>query len=201
LVLSIGLGKWGYLPPHYPQFIKAVEALALVRVGGTFKHNGESFRNHVFIRKADQYAPISSFSALSALRVPKTVLSQRPDSVVLNRDEIAKKTNQLATFHAGKTPLYFKRTPKVNQAIATFELYRKPELALDLALDKVQNKQTLKRAGQLVRLVNKEFKNQGLLSETTVATVEAFIMHMSKFDAVGITVDKNSVRGVMYFAS
>lgn len=201
LVLNIGLGKWGYLPAHYPQFIKAVEALALVRVGGTFKHNGESFRNHVFIRKADHYAPISSFSALSALRVPKTALEQKPDLVALNRDEIAKKTNQLATFHAAKTPLYFKRTPKVNLAISTFEPYRKPEMAFDLALDKVQTKQTLKRAGQLVRLINKDYKNQGSITETTVAAVEAFILHMGKFDSVGIAVDKNSVRGVLYFAS
>lgn len=201
LVKNIGMGKWGYLPAHYPQFIKAAQALALVRVGGTFNHNGESFRNHVFIRKAEHFSPISSFSALSALRVSKNASDTRTDKISIDRDEVIRKANQLAKHHAAKPPLYFKRTPKVNEAIGIFAKYKQPGMDLDLALDKVQTKQTLKRAGQIVRLINKENKAESMLSEATIATVEAFINHMSKFDAVGITLDKNSIQGVLYFAS
>lgn len=202
LVRSIGEGKWGYLPPHFPQFLKGgVEALALVRVGGTFNHNGETFRNHVFIRKGEHFAPVTSFNALSALRVPKTAKETKPDKIALDRDVIIRKSNQLAKHHAAKVPLYFKRTPKVNEAIGIYSAYKKPGLDLDLALDKVQTKQTLKRAGQIVRLINKEQKTSSALSETTLLNVESFIQHMNKFDSVGVTLDANSVRGVLYFAS
>ena len=200
LVKSIGMGKWGYLPQEFPHHIGAAAALSLVRVSGTFNHNGESFRNHVFVAKKDKYEPVSSFSALSALKVPKTEINRKPDNIGLDRDEIAKKSAQLAKFFSNKKTLYFKRTPKVNEAIGIFAAYQGEGMALDQALDKVQTKQTLKRAGQIVRLINKEQKSKGSLSSEVVETIEAFIKHMATFEAIGITLEKDSIQGVLYFA-
>lgn len=200
LVKSIGMGKWGYLPQEFPHHIGAAAALSLVRVSGTFNHNGESFRNHVFVAKKEKYEPVSSFSALSALKVPKTEINRKPDNIGLDRDEIAKKSAQLAKFFSNKKTLYFKRTPKVNEAIGIFAAYQGEGMALDQALDKVQTKQTLKRAGQIVRLINKEQKSKGSLSSEVVETIEAFIKHMATFEAIGITLEKDSIQGVLYFA-
>jgi ERCC4-related helicase len=200
LVKSIGIGKWGYLPQQFPQFIGSASALALVRVSGTYNHNEESFRNHVFVAKKEKFEPVSNFSALSALRVSKAETARIHDTIGLDRDEIAKKSFQLAKFFTNKKTLYFKRTPKVNEAIGIFAGYQAPDLALDQAFDKVQTKQTLKRAGQIVRLINKEQKSKGSLSADVVQSVEGFIKHMATFEAIGITLDKDSIQGVLYFA-
>ena len=200
LVKNIGLGKWGYLPQHFPQYIGSAAALALVRVSGSYNHNGESFRNHVFVAKKEKFEPVSSFSALSALRVSKAEVSKRLDTIGLNRDDIATKSSQLAKFFSKKKAQYYKQTTKVKEAIETFFPYQSSDLGLAQALDKVQTKQTLKRAGQIVRLINKEQKSQGSLGSDVVETVEGFIAHMAKFEEIGVTLDKDSIQGVLYFA-
>lgn len=200
LVLNIGLGKWGYLPSGYSEHIQAASALALVKIAGTFKHNSESFTNHMFVRKIEQYAPVENFAALSAIRAPKTETSRRPDAIALDRSEIRKKVLQLAKLQGAKQPLYFKRTPKVNEAIGTFSKYAIAGMDLDIALDKVQTKQTLKRAKQIVKLVNRDQKVSGSLSQDAINTVMAFVQHMKKFDSVGIDLSSTTTEGVLYFA-
>jgi ERCC4-related helicase len=201
LVSNISAGKWGYLPSGFSQHIQAASALALVKIEGKFKHNSESFTSHLFVRKIDQYAPVENFLALSAIRVPKTDTVRRPDTIALERNEIRKKVVQLAKLQATKQPLYFKRTPKVNEAIGTFSKYRVEGIDLDLALDKVQTKQTLKRAKQIVKLINRDQKVSGSLSQEVISTVVAFVQQMRKFENVGIDLSSTSTEGVIYFAS
>ena len=199
LVSKIGLGKWGYLPHGFTQYIQDVVALALVRVEGKFKHNGEHFISHLFIRKIDQFAPVENYAALSALRVDKSQLERRSDTISLDRGEIKRKVVQLAKINSTRQPTYFKRTPKVNDAIAIFSKYKTTGLDFDLALDKVQTKQTLKRAKYLVKLINKEQAAQGGLSQPTLRLVESFIHQMNKFETVGVI--PGEIEGVLYFAS
>lgn len=201
LVKSIGTGKWGYLPQHFPQHIGPVAALSLVRVAGTYNHNAEKFKSHVFVARKEKSEPVSNFDALSALRVTKTELERRVDHIGLDRELIAKKAFQLAQIFAKRTPIYYKRTLKVNEAIGIFSQYQSPDMLLDLAIDKVQTKQTLKRAGQIVRLINKEQKANNALNPDVVATVNSFITHMAKFEKVGVTLDKDSIQGVLHFAN
>jgi ERCC4-related helicase len=198
LVAKIGIGKWGYLPTASSQYIQDVVALALVRVEGKFKHNGEGFRSHIFVRKIEQFAPVENYAALSALRVDKTQAERRPDTISLDREEIRKKVIQLAKINSTKQPTYFKRTPKVKDAISIFSNYKNPGMDFDLALDKVQTKQTLKRAKYLVKLINKEYASHGGLTEPTIKLVEAFISQMSKFEKVGVI--PGEIEGLLYFA-
>jgi hypothetical protein len=198
-VSQIGSGKWGYLPSGYEQYIQDVVALALVRVEGKFKHNGENFRSHLFVRKIDQYAPVESYAALSALRVDKSKTERRADMISLDRDEIRRKVVQLAKINSTRQPSYYKRTPKVNEAIAIFANYKAVGMDFDLALDKVQTKQTLKRAKYLVKLINKEHANQGTLSQPTIKVVESFINQMNKLETVGVI--PGEIEGVLYFAN
>jgi hypothetical protein len=172
----------------------------LVRVSGTYNHSGESFRNHVFVAKKEKFEPVSSFSALSALRVSKTETARKRDAIGLDRDDITKKSSQLAKYFATKKIEYFKPTAKVREAIETFFPYQSPEMSLDHALDKVQTKQSFKRAGQIVRLINKEQKMKGSLGADAVETVIGFITYMSKFEEIGVTLNKDSIQGVLYFA-
>lgn len=198
LVATIGVGKWGYLPTGFKQYIQDVNALALVRVEGKFKHNGEDFRSNIFIRKIDQYAPVENYAALSALRVDKTNVERRVDTISLDRGEIKKKVVQLAKINSTKQPTYYKRTPKVNEAIAIISNFKTPGMDFDLALDKVQTKQTLKRAKYLVKQINKEHAAHGSLSQPTLSVVEGFIKQMSKFETVGVI--PGDIEGVLYFA-
>jgi hypothetical protein len=170
-------------------------------VEGKYKHNSQVFTSHLFVRKIDQYAPVENFAALSAIRVPNSKTERRPDLISLNRSEIRIKALQLAKLHAGKQPVYFKRTPKVSEAISIFSSQVKNEFYLDLALDKVQTKQTLKRAKQIVKLINREYAMFGLLTKQTLGTVEGFIRHMSSFDDIELEVRSDSLEGVLYFAS
>lgn len=201
LVESIGTGKWGYLPQNFSQHIGPVAALSLVRVAGAYSHNGEKFKSHVFVVRKEKSEPVSNFDALSALRVTKTEIERKTDKIGLDRELIAKKAYQLAQIFAKRTPIYYKRTLKVNEAIGIFAQYQSPGMMLDLAIDKVQTKQTLKRAGQIVRLINKEQKAKGALNSEVVDTVNTFINHMANFEKVGISVDKDSIQGVLHFAN
>jgi ERCC4-related helicase len=200
LVSNIGIGKWGYLPNGFSNHIQSAVALALVRVEGKYKHNSQVFTSHLFVRKIDQYAPVENFAALSALRVPPSMTERKPDLISLNRSEIRTKALQLAKLHAGKKPVYFKRTPKVSEAITIFSSQGNQEMYLDLALDKVQTKQTLKRAKQIVKLINREYGAIGHLTKETIGTVEGFIKHMSTFDDIELEVRRDSLEGVLYFA-
>jgi ERCC4-related helicase len=200
IVQSIGEGKWGYLPGHAVDVLKAsTVALALIRVTGRFNHNNESFKANVFIRRGEQYAPVTNFTALTALRVERQNSIPRQDLIRIDREEVRKKSNQLAKHHAGKISLYFKRTPKVNAAIGIYSQHQVVGSELDQAFDKVQTKQTLKRASQIVRLINKDHKILGTLSESTINAVERFIEHMKEYQTLGVTLAPDSIRGVLYF--
>jgi hypothetical protein len=201
LVSSIGVGKWGYLPTGFSQHIQSAEALALVRVEGKLKQNSQDFTSHIFIRKIQQYSPVENFAALSALRVANVNTDRRLDLITLDRVEIKKKVIQLAKLHASKQVVFIKRTPKVIQAIGAFSKYKFEGVGLDLALDKVQTIQSLKRAKQIIKLVNREVALKGILSSEVVDTVQSFIKQMMSLEDPGYIFESGSIEGVVYFAS
>lgn len=201
LVSNIGIGKWGYLPNGFSQYIQAAEALALVRVEGKFKQNTQSFISHIFIRKIQQYSPVENFAALSALRVHINQKERRPDVISSDRIEINKKVVQLAKLHASRHIDYIKRTPRVNQAIGEFSKYKIDGLGLDLALDKVQTSQSLKRATQIIKLINREVALKSTLNVEVVDTVNSFIKQMMNLQDPGYDIESGSVEGVVFFAS
>ena len=198
-VESIGLGKWGYIPPGFSAHIHNSTILALARIEGRFRHNNEKFRSHIFIRKADRYSPVENFAALSALRVGPEDSQRHLDQIDVNRSDVSTKVAQLAKLHVASRPTSFRQTPKVRDAISIYSKHKGTAEGLDTALDRVQTRQALKRAKQIIRLINSSASSSGGLSKEAIDTVASFISQMMKQGQIGVEVNEDGVQGVLYF--
>ena len=112
----ISEGKWGYLPAHGQATIGRVDSLNLVRIQGKYEQTAKEFKNYLFVKSSDTFGVVETVKALQAIRAPKTAISRVTDNILLDRDEIAKKSRQVAKIQAKKKeqvqdPYSFRCTP------------------------------------------------------------------------------------------
>jgi len=198
-VRGIGLGKWGMTPSSANDHLGNFNALALMRIRGVLSHSGKVFKNNVFIKVDEFFGPIETYKALAALRVTPDTGKLVKDSIRVDRPEIVRKSIARARADAKKNKKFFAFTPSVNRALEEIHRYR-PELQLTDAMNRIQTVQTKKRANKLVLLINTAAKNHGHLPQEIISQAEAFIDYMSKFDVPKITLEEDSILGVLYFA-
>ena len=198
-VKNISMGKWGYAPSTALAHVGEFKALALIRIQGAFQHSGQKFTNHLFVRAGEAFGVIETYKALSGLRVAATENAKIRDTISLDREEIAKKSVARAKIDAKKNKSFFPFTFTVNRALDAIH-GSNPELQLSEALRKIQTIQTKKRASKIIKAINKEIKSQSSLSPEMLSEVENFILYMGKFAVPKVTLEDDSVQGVLYFA-
>ena len=199
LVSMISEGKWGYLPAHGQATIGRVESLNLVRIQGKYEQTAKEFKNYLFVKSSDTFGVVETVKALQAIRAPKTAISRVTDNILLDRDEIAKKSRQVAKIQAKKKVSFFRFTPTVNLALDRVLAVR-PDLNLVDALQRVHTVQAEKRGRKLVRAINAGFQKFGVLNTSVVTDVESFVQWMSKYEVPTPIFDDQSIRGVLHFA-
>jgi hypothetical protein len=199
LVNMISEGKWGYLPIHGQTTLGKVDSLSLVRIQGQYEQTSKEFKNYLFVRSAETFGVVETFKALQAIRVPKTSLTRVADNISLDRDEIAKKSRQVAKVQAKKKISYFRLTPTVNLALDRV-LSVRPDLNFINALQRVHTVQAEKRGRRLVRSINASFQKIGVVAPEVITDVEVFIQWMSKYSVPNPVFDDKSIRGVLHFA-
>jgi len=198
-VKAISIGKWGYAPAHAVAQLGDFKSLALIRIQGLLQHSGQRFTNHLFVRFGDAFGVIETYKALSGLRVAASENLRVRDTITLNREEIAKKSIARARIDAKKNKSFFPFTFTVNKALDGVHKAN-PEIQLSEALSKVQTVQTKKRATKIIKAINRELKAQGLPSPEMLSEVENFVLYMGRFVVPKVTLEDDSVQGVLYFA-
>jgi hypothetical protein len=200
LVSMISEGKWGYLPNHGQSTLGRIDSLTLVRIQGQYEQTSKEFKNYLFVKSSETFGVVETFRALQAIRVPKTEIARVTDNIRLDRDDISKKSRQVAIIQAKKKVSFFRFTPTVNLALDRVHAIR-PDLNFNNALQRIHTVQAEKRGRKLVRAVNAGFQNSGLISPILIADVEAFIQWMSKYEVPKPIFDDQSIRGVLHFAN
>lgn len=199
MVEMISEGKWGYLPSQSAFILGKLDSLSLVRIQGRFEQTGKDFKNFLFVKSSGTFGVVETFKALQAIKVPKTAITRMPDNIAVDRDEVSKRSRQVAKVHAKKRVTFFRFTATVNLALDRV-MSARPDVNLANALQRVHTVQAEKRGRRLVRSINAEFKRSGAVTQSVIADVENFVQWMSKYEVPTTVLDDQSIRGVLHFA-
>lgn len=190
-------GKWGRLSAQGSQKLAGANALALVKIRGSFGDSDNKFENHIFVSNTNSTGAVETMEALAALRVDIGANEDAIDDIKLDRKTISQRCLLVAENHAKKSRSFFPITPSIVKVLNAFQTAR-PELQLYEALGKISTKQETKKAKNLFATANRDLK-EGPLRLETLSGLSTFAEKLGKKTIPERIIDEGGVKGVLYF--
>lgn len=196
-VLSIPIGKWGYLPTSNEPSADAPSALALMRARGTTVDSKTDFETHIFVETTETTQPLETIKALKYIRCEADQNQRRADQIMLDRETIKRRSTSVAKTQAAKRQSPFKVTPSITRVLDALAA-AVPELSVRAAIDLIVTKQDQRTAKQLFDTANRDLKTHDQLLPSTIAGFEKLVVRLSRFstDAKEVT----ETTGMLYYA-
>ncbi len=211
---TIPSGKWNYLPEREIRllasqsegFLPAKTYLALERVEGHSAISNEPFNTTMFVKViATGRYPAEIVEEVEALSVIKTTpddnkLQRDTISSNLNRSKVSKRANRMARVRAEAIDNLRTIHPSEQKALVAIQPYHPGEIDFQGLVRKgIRREQDNREFKQIVRLINNDVKERGVITSSTNTRFIALMNKLSEHVAEEHRAD--TIEDVLFYAS